>query len=522
MTIMSRSGKAYIYRQRDGKATWMINGEMFAKKVRDRRDASLDPLVNIGILTREEVLYSISDYKESVRVATVAPLPANVYDNGEVGMGATITSTAFGNLNTVGIDGITDLNEGERVLIKDEVDQKKNGIYDITSLGSPTTMYILQRSLDADTDTKMTAGNQMYATGGTVNGGLGFVLTTQDPLEIGVSLMIFEESALEAGGVPQPIIIYEADTGIESTRRIVAGNSATGNYSGALSGQNNTAEGDHSLSAGGELLKASGTEAVTIGGHNNWAKGPRSVIFGGKDNTTTPVGSDCVLIGATLSNFGNFAQSSSIISSWGSNVGGDYSGVIGGWDHVVGGGQSFVGGGVAHGMTGSHSGIVGGGYHSNRGQESFIGGGLLHVIQPSGDQAGIIGGEGHDLSGRRGFMGGGLNNIVSGTDSVAFGNEAEALHDNCFVWADSGVFATTAINQFIINSSNGVGIGTNDPKAQLHSVDDTIVGVPPAALADGDLGLGELHFWVNEGTDKLIFKVKYSTGTVKSGEVSLV
>ena len=45
--------------------------------------------------------------------------------------------------------------------------------------------------------------------------------------------------------------------------------------------------------------------------------------------------------------------------------------------------------------------------------------------------------------------------------------------------------------------------------------------VPNAALASAVLGNGQMQIWVDEVGNNLTFKVKYSTGTVKSGTVAL-
>ncbi len=42
-----------------------------------------------------------------------------------------------------------------------------------------------------------------------------------------------------------------------------------------------------------------------------------------------------------------------------------------------------------------------------------------------------------------------------------------------------------------------------------------------SAIDDGDMQPRQVNMWINESTDKLTFKVKYSTGTIKTGEVSL-
>jgi hypothetical protein len=79
----------------------------------------------------------------------------------------------------------------------------------------------------------------------------------------------------------------------------------------------------------------------------------------------------------------------------------------------------------------------------------------------------------------------------------------------------------TATNGITVATSGDVGIGTTDPKARLHSTVSTIVGADTAAVADGDMGNSEVNIWVDEANDKLKVKVKYSDGTIKSGEIPL-
>jgi hypothetical protein len=69
----------------------------------------------------------------------------------------------------------------------------------------------------------------------------------------------------------------------------------------------------------------------------------------------------------------------------------------------------------------------------------------------------------------------GYHSKANGTASIAAGNFAEANHDNTFVWADGNgtTFASTADNQFLIRAA-AVGIGTNNPAAQLHVAGNTI------------------------------------------------
>lgn len=69
--------------------------------------------------------------------------------------------------------------------------------------------------------------------------------------------------------------------------------------------------------------------------------------------------------------------------------------------------------------------------------------------------------------------------------------------------------------------NGGVGIGVTVPKTKLHGTGSTIVGAAAAPVANGDLGNGQVNISVDETNHTLVFKVKYSNGTVKSGTVAL-
>jgi hypothetical protein len=58
---------------------------------------------------------------------------------------------------------------------------------------------------------------------------------------------------------------------------------------------------------------------------------------------------------------------------------------------------------------------------------------------------------------------GGVENIAAGDYSLAAGQQAQAWYQGDFVWADSqsGAFAATTNDQFLIRAQGGVGIGTS-------------------------------------------------------------
>lgn len=121
-----------------------------------------------------------------VRLATAAALAANTYANGTAGVGATLTANANGALT---VDGVLTL-VADRILIKDEVSQLKNGIYTVTQVGSGGTPYILTRATDFDVVGEMLANSNTLVNLGTVNTGARYNLQTS-VTTIGTSPVVF-------------------------------------------------------------------------------------------------------------------------------------------------------------------------------------------------------------------------------------------------------------------------------------------------------------------------------------------
>jgi hypothetical protein len=100
-----------------------------------------------------------------------------------------------------------------------------------------------------------------------------------------------------------------------------------------------------------------------------------------------------------------------------------------------------------------------------------------------------------------------------GTGSIPFGNP-------------SGILMEDATELFWDATNNFLGIGTNGPQFNLDVAGGTVRRVafpgPTSAPTDGDLDNAQWSVWVDEGSDLLTFRVKYSTGTLKTGTVALV
>lgn len=107
------------------------------------------------------------DWKESVRVA----------------------STGNVTLATPGAshDGVT-FASGDRFLLKDQTTGSENGIWVWTGAATPLT-----RAADADTSAEVTAGMAVYVSEGTANADKAWVLTTNDPITLGTTALVFTQ-----------------------------------------------------------------------------------------------------------------------------------------------------------------------------------------------------------------------------------------------------------------------------------------------------------------------------------------
>jgi phage-related tail fiber protein len=98
-------------------------------------------------------------------------------------MAATTSAITLSGLQTV--DGMV-LSAGARVLVKNQVAAKDNGLYLVAAGGAWT------RCSDADTSTKVTPGLLVQVEQGAVNGDSAWQLVTDGPIALGVSALVFE------------------------------------------------------------------------------------------------------------------------------------------------------------------------------------------------------------------------------------------------------------------------------------------------------------------------------------------
>jgi hypothetical protein len=167
-----------------------------------------------------------------------------------------------------------------------------------------------------------------------------------------------------------------------------------------------------------------------VGGGNGNTAGNESTVGGGQDNS------------ASGTAFG-------------------YSTVGGGYDNSASGDFSTIGGGSGNIAAGTGATVGGGGYD-----------GTFNGNIAIGNASAVGGGQGNSAAGPYATVPGGATNKATGPYSFAAGQQAQALTQGAFVWADSqnAAFASTANDQFLIRARGGVGININNPNGASLSV----------------------------------------------------
>jgi hypothetical protein len=108
-----------------------------------------------------------------------------------------VASTTNVNISAPGttIDMVS-LNLGDRILLKDQIDQTTNGIYNFN--GPSGT---LSRSNDANSSSEVNAGLFVLVTEGHLSAGIGYVLSTPNPISLGTTNLVFVPFSSGSGSV---------------------------------------------------------------------------------------------------------------------------------------------------------------------------------------------------------------------------------------------------------------------------------------------------------------------------------
>ena len=172
---------------------------------------STAPTSNTDIVNKQyaDAIASGIHFHEAVELATTAALPANTYNNGTSGVGATLTANANGILS---VDSTVTV-VSNRVLVKNETTQANNGVYTVTQVGTAGTPYILTRATDFDTVgsgvDQIDEGDFFLVTSGTANANTAWVQQTAPPITIGTTAIVFQQFSAP--------ITYTAGTGLSES-----------------------------------------------------------------------------------------------------------------------------------------------------------------------------------------------------------------------------------------------------------------------------------------------------------------
>lgn len=178
---------------------------------------STTPTNNTDIVNKQyaDAIASGIHFHEAVAYATTAALPACTYNNGTSGVGATLTGDANGALTIDSYTFTSPADNGERVLIKNQVNEAHNGVYTLTQAGnsSPGAPFILTRATDFDTVgtgvDQIDEGDFFLVTSGTANLNTAWVQQTAPPITIGTTAIVFQQFSAP--------ITYTAGTGLNES-----------------------------------------------------------------------------------------------------------------------------------------------------------------------------------------------------------------------------------------------------------------------------------------------------------------
>jgi len=226
-----------------------------------------DPTQALQLATKQYVDAAVSNvnYHEPVQVASTVAYTVT-YNNGSSGVGATLTNA--GAQAALVVDGVTmtatDVTNGTRILIKNQASGAQNGVYVLTNQGSGSTNWSMVRSTDMDTagvgaDT-VSPGDTFYVIAGSSQATTTWVQTTQLPITIGTTALVFVQVGGPAGGYTfgTGLQLIGSTVSIQDTT-VTAGAYTIGNFTVNAQGQLTAASSSSTTGSGNVVLATSPT-----------------------------------------------------------------------------------------------------------------------------------------------------------------------------------------------------------------------------------------------------------------------
>ncbi len=154
------------------------------------------------------------------------------------------------------------------------------------------------------------------------------------------------------------------------------------------------------------------------------------------------------------------------------------------------------------------------------GVEATVSGGSDNVA--SGSVATVSGGLSNTAANLGATVSGGLSNTADGDfATVSGGSDNVAGGVNSFVSGRNMQLSAVA-DRSHVHGYSATAVSFAQPDAFITYALRPFLSAPNTAVADGDMKDGSISFWIDEINDDLVFRVKYSDGTLKTGTMPLV
>lgn len=179
------------------------------------------------------------------------------------------------------IDGVTVATD-DRVLVKNQTDARQNGIYIANTA-------IWQRARDFNSNRDVTKGTRFTVTDGATNAGREYLLTSENPINVGMSVILITESLSSDSGANAAAAEAARDAaiiakdGAENARDVAGGYASAANTSAenaATSESNAASSAGIATGAAGTATSAAGTATDAAG----VASGAAGVATGARDD----------------------------------------------------------------------------------------------------------------------------------------------------------------------------------------------------------------------------------------------